>query len=189
MADLASDLRRGNAVRLGGDLLVVIEMNHVRPGKGPAYLQGKMRSVTSGAVREQRFRVDESIERVFVERRKVSFSYRSGDDVVFMDDETYEEYRLHDEVVGEGLRFFAEGETIEIAFADGDAIAVEFPEYVTRTVTSTMEDVKKVKVTNQVKPAMLDTNIEVPVPVFIKNGDVIRINVATGKYHERASTG
>ena len=129
--------------------------------------------------------MNESVERVFTEKKKAQYSYRMGEDTVFLDDETYEEYRLVPDLVGEGIRFFAEGEILELDFADGEIIGVSFPEYVTRTVTMTMHDVKAVKVTNQVKPATLDTGNEIGVPVFIKEGDRIRIQVATGKYHER----
>lgn len=186
MSKDASELRRGNAVRLGGELCLVVEMNHVKPGKGPAYLQGKLRAVETGTIREKRFRMSEQVETVYVERRKATFSYRSGDDIVFLDDETFEEIQFTKESVGPALRFLSEGEGLEIAYADGDPIGPEWPEYLVRTVTETMEGVKSVKVTNQVKPATLDTGVEIQVPIFIKVGEAVRINVSTGKYHERA---
>jgi elongation factor P len=186
MSKDASELRRGNAVRLAGELCLVVEMNHVKPGKGPAYLQGKLRAVESGTIREKRFRMSEQVETVFVERRKVTFSYRSGDDIVFLDDETFEEIQFTKDSIGPALRFLSEGEGIEVALADGDPIGLEWPEYLVRTVAETMDGVKSVKVTNQVKPAVLDTGVEIQVPIFIKQGESIRIHVESGKYHERA---
>ena len=185
MARVASDLRRGNAIRLNGEMVIVQEMSHVKPGKGPAYLQGKLRDVRSGAVREYRFRMDEKVEQVFTESKKSSYSYRSGDEVIFLDEESFEEYRIPLDGIEDRLQFFSEGEVLDVEFADGAVIGIGWPEYVTRTVTQTMHDVKAAKVTNQVKPATIDTDIEVAVPIFIKEGDRIRIQVATGKYHER----
>lgn len=185
MAKEAADLRRGNAIRLNGELCVVVELNHVKPGKGPAYLQGRLKTIPSGNMRDYRFRMNETVEPVFTERRKAQYSYRSGDDIVFMDEETFEEINLSKDMVGDPIQFFAEGESLEIEFADGAAVGVGWPEYVTRTVTMTMEDVKAVKVTNQVKPATIDTDVEVQVPIFIKIGDRIRLQVQTGRYHER----
>ena len=186
MASEASELRRGNAIKLNGELLIVAEMNHVKPGKGPAYLQSRLRSVATGAIREYRFRMNESVDRVFTEQKAVTFSYRAGDDIVFMDDETFEEYHMPAESAGEAIRFFAEGERLSLQFADGDLIAVIYPDYVVRSVAQTMQGVKAAKVTNQVKPATLDVGVEVAVPIFIKEGERIRIQTETGKYHERA---
>lgn len=186
MARVASDLRRGNAIRLNGELLIVQELNHVKPGKGPAYLQSKLRDARTGSLREYRFRMNENVEQVFTERKKSTYSYRSGDEAVFLDDESFEEYRLPLDGIEDRLQYFAEGEGLEVEFADGAVIGLAWPDYVTRTVTQTMHDVKAAKVTNQVKPATLDTNLEVSVPIFVKEGDRIRIAVATGKYHDRA---
>ena len=186
MASEASELRRGNAIRLNGELLIVVEMTHVKPGKGPAYLQGRLKSVITGSIRENRFRMNESVDRVFTEQRSVTFSYRAGDEIVFLDDESFEEHRIAEASAGDAMRFFAEGEKLELQFADGELIGVNFPDYVVRTVAQTMQDVKAAKVTNQVKPATLDVGVEIPVPIFIKEGERIRINLETGKYHERA---
>jgi elongation factor P len=185
MSKEAGSLRRGNAIRLNGELLSVVELNHVKPGKGPAYLQAKLRSIPSGAMREHRFRITEQVETVFTEKRKSTYSYRSGEDFIFMDDESFEEYRLSPETTGDGMRFFLEGETLEIETADEVVTGVAYPEYVTRVVTDTMSGVKKAAVTNQTKPATLDSGEEVAVPIFIEPGERIRIQVATGKYHER----
>lgn len=185
MATSASDLRRGNAIRHNGELLIVIETTSVKPGKGPAYLQAKLRHATNGSIRDHRFRVTESVERVFTESKPCIFSYRSGSNLVFLDNESYEEYTVPGESAGESIRFFEEGETLELSFADGDLLGIKFPDYVTRTVANTMHDVKAAKATNQVKPATLDTGVEIGVPIFIKEGDRIRISCETGKYHER----
>lgn len=188
MATQATDLRRGNAIKLNGELVVVIEFAHVRPGKGPAYLQGKLRSVTTGAIREHRFRVSESVERVFTEQKKCLYSYRNGSNCVFMDESNFEEYQVPEEMTGEAIQYFAEGEVLELEFADGELIGVAYPEYVTRTITQTMHDVKAVKATNQVKPATIDTGVEISVPIFIKEGDQVKLQTSTGKYHERAKS-
>lgn len=185
MAKEAGDLRRGNAIRLNGELMSVVELSHVKPGKGPAYLQAKLRAIPSGATREHRFRITEQVEAVFTEKRKSTYSYKAGDDIIFMDEENFEEYRLGPELVGDGIRFFLEGETLEIETADEVVTGVAYPEYVSREVTTTMSGVKKAAVTNQTKPATLDTGEEVAVPIFIEPGERIRIQVATGKYHER----
>ncbi|MEE9392775.1 MAG: elongation factor P [Planctomycetota bacterium] len=185
MAKEAGDLRRGNAIRLNGELMIVAEFSHVKPGKGPAYLQAKLRAIPSGNIREHRFRITETVEQVFTEKKKSTFSYRSGIHIIFMDEVTFEEYTLSEEMVGDSIRFYAEGETVELEFADGAVVGIAWPEYITRTVKETMQGVKSVKVTNQVKPATLDVGVEVQVPIFIKEGDRIRIQTATGKYHER----
>ncbi|MEZ6195683.1 MAG: elongation factor P [Planctomycetota bacterium] len=185
MAKSAGDLKRGNAVRIDGEVMTVVELNHVKPGKGPAYLQAKLRSLKTGGIREMRFRITESVDTVYTDRRKCTYSYRSGDDFVFMDEETFEEYTLPAATVGEEIRLFAEGETLEIETADGVVTGLAYPDYVARTVVQTMSGVKKAAVTNQTKPAELDTGIEVAVPIFIETGERIRIHVASGKYHER----
>ncbi len=185
MASEASELRRGNAIRLNGELFIVVETNHVKPGKGPAYLQSKLRSVAKGGIREHRFRMTEGVDRVFTDSKSCTVSYRSGANIVFLDNESYEEYVIPEEAVGTSIQFFEEGEGLELSFADGELLGVKFPEYVVRTVTLTMRDVKAAKVTNQVKPATLDTGNEIPVPIFIKEGDRIRVNCETGKYHDR----
>ncbi len=185
MAAQASELRRGNAIRLNGELFIVVDTTHVKPGKGPAYLQGKLRNVANGTIRDHRFRMTESVERVFTESKSCTFSYRSGSNIVFLDNESYEEHILPEETVGNAIRFFEEGESLDLNFADGELLGVKYPEYVTRVVANTMHDVKAVKATNQVKPATLDTGVEIGVPIFIKEGEKIRISCETGKYHER----
>ena len=185
MAKEASDLRRGNAIRLNGELCIVVELNHVKPGKGPAYLQGRLKNIETGSMRDYRFRMNESVDPVFTERKAVTYSYRAGDDLVFMDSETFEEYTLGSDFVGDPIQYVAEGEGLELVTADGAIVDIAYPDYITRTVTSTPPDVKAAKVTNQVKPATLDTGAEVQVPIFIKDGDRVRLQTATGRYHER----
>jgi len=186
VAKQAGDLRRGNAIRLNGEIVILVKFDHVQPGKGPAYLQGKLRSIKTGNMREHRFRITEEVETVFTERKLATYSYDAGTAIVFMDAETFEEYQLQKDVVGDEIQFIAEGESLELEIADGEIYGVAYPDYVERTVSQTIEGVKKAAVTNQVKPATLDTGIEVGVPIFIKEGEVIRIDPKTGKYHERA---
>jgi elongation factor P len=148
-------------------------------------LQSKLRNANNGSIRDYRFRMTEGVDRVFTEAKPCIFSYRSGSNLVFLDNESYEEYTVEATSAGDSIRFFEEGDNMELSFADGELLGIKYPEYVTRTVASTMHDVKAAKATNQVKPATLDTGVEIGVPIFIKEGDRIRISCETGKYHER----
>lgn len=180
-----SDFRPGMVIRFNNDLYTLVEFQHVNPGNWRAFVRTKLKNLKTGRVIENRFRSGESIDAVRVERKTCQYLYREGADYVVMDNETYEQFNLAPEVIGEGEKFLKENTNIDIMFDGSVIIAIEIPIFINLAVTQTEPGMKGDTVSNTLKPATLETGAIVNVPLFVNEGDVIRVDTRTGEYMDR----
>ncbi|MFQ5600566.1 MAG: elongation factor P [Candidatus Krumholzibacteriia bacterium] len=182
-----SDFRNGMVLKRKGDYWSITEFQHVKPGKGGAFVRTKLRRLRTGQVVEETFRAGERFEDVRAERRPYQFLYSSADQHHFMNLETYEQITLDDRVIGDARLFLRDNEKVELLSIDGETISMDIPNHVELRVTETEPGVKGDTATGAVKPATLETGLVVHVPLFIEVGEVLRIDTRTGKYMERVS--
>ncbi len=180
-----SDLRSGAILKFNGDNCQVLEYNHVKPGKGGAFYQVKMRNISTGKIAEHRFRSGESIDFVRVERKPFQYLYDDGEFFNFMNTDTYEQIPVEKDAVGEPAKFMKENETVQIAFEGDKVLAVDMPPHVNLKVEQTEPGFRGDTATNVTKPATVETGAEIQVPIFINEGDVVRIDSQNGAYVER----
>jgi elongation factor P len=182
----ASDVSRGNFIRYDGELMQVLEIQHRTPGNLRAFYQMKLRSVKNGRLAENRFRPDETVEIVRVEVKEMMYSYREGNSLVCMDNETFEQIYIDEIAFGDSLQFLKEGTTVKVSFDDtNNAVSVELPASVELLVTYTEPGVKGDTATKTLKPATLETGAVINVPLFVNEGELIKVNTETGEYMER----
>ena len=182
----AGDFRNGVTFELDGQVVQVVEFQHVKPGKGAAFVRTKYKNVITGAVVETSFNPTAKFPQAFVERRDMQYSYNDGDLYYFMDMETYEQLPVSKSILGDNFRFVKEEDMCKVLSYKGNVFGVEPPNFVDLTVTQTDPGFKGDTATNATKPATLETGAEVKVPLFINEGDKIRIDTRTGEYMERA---
>jgi elongation factor P len=182
----ANDLRKGMAIRYNGDIAIVLEVQHRTPGNLRAFVQGTLRSIRTGKSSNVRFSSTETVELVDVTRRTLEFSYKDQDGFVFMDPENYETETLRPELLGSAQEYLSENLKVEVLFAEGKPVEVELPSSVTLKVAEAPEGVRGDSATNVQKMAKLETGKTVQVPLFIKEGELIRIDTRTGAYMGRA---
>ncbi len=187
MAMRANELRKGHVIQDGGQLWQIVEMEHVKPGKGPAYLQIKRKSLSSGKVIETRYNSSASVEFAYLETRELKFGWPEGETFVFMDSETYEQFHLSEEIVGSLMPYIKADETITVKFHDETPVTLDLPQTVELQVVDTEPAVKGDTVTNCFKPAKLETGLEIKVPMFIAEGEVVKVTTATGEFGGRAN--
>ena len=180
-----SDLRPGIVIRFNNELCTVLESTHRTPGNLRAFYQVKMRVIKSGKLLENRFRSGEEIEMIRVERKTMQFLYRDGEDMVFMDTETYDQIPVPEVVVGTQAGFLKESGEATIAFNGTDVVSVEIPPHVTLAISHTEPGVKGDTATGATKPATVESGATVYVPLFVNEGDVIRVDTRTGEYLDR----
>jgi elongation factor P len=166
-------------------LWTVVEFQHVNPGNWRAFVRTKLKSLSTGKVIENRFRAGESIDVVRIERREFQFLYRDGSGYMFMDKETYDQITVSEEQIGEGAHFLKDGEGVDILFNGSDITGIEIPITVDLQVVETVPGVKGDSANPGTKPARVETGATVNVPLFINEGDLIRIDTRTGGYIER----
>ena len=182
----AGDFRNGATFEMDGSVYSIIEFQHVKPGKGAAFVRTKIRNVITGAVVERTFSPDEKYPTAFVERKDMEYLYSDGDLYYFMDNETYEQAPINSSILGDSFKFVKENMVCKVLSYKGDVFGVEPPNFVELEVTHTEPSVKGNTATNTLKPATLETGAEVRVPLFINEGERIRIDTRTGEYMERA---
>ena len=182
----ASDFRNGVTFEMDGNVMQVIEFQHVKPGKGAAFVRTKMRNVITGAVTETTFNPREKFENAYVERRDMEYSYNDGDLYYFMDQETYELIPIDTSMLTDGFKFVKENTVCKVQSYKGNVFGVEPPNFVELTVTKTDPGFRGDTATNVLKPATVETGAEVKVPLFIEEGDKIKIDTRTGEYLERS---
>ncbi len=180
-----ADFRPGMVIRWNNELWTLVEFQHVNPGNWRAFVRAKLKSLKSGKVIENRFRAGESIDQIRVERKTCQYLYREGADFVVMDTETYDQFNLAPEVIGEGEKFLKENTNIDILFDGTQIIAVEMPVFVVLEVTMTEPGLKGDTVSNTLKPATVETGATVMVPLFVNIGTKLKIDTRTGDYVER----
>ena len=181
-----SDFRTGTTVTIDGDAWQVIDFQHVKPGKGAAFVRAKIRNLCTGAVIERTFNPADKMPKAHIERREVEYLYESDGVYTFMDLETFEQSELSKETLGNALNFIKENNKIAIQIYDGRIIGLDLPVAVELTVVETDPGIRGDTATGGTKPATMDTGYIVKVPLFINVGDVLRIDTRTGDYIERA---
>lgn len=182
---IANDLRRGVIIKIGGELYVVLGFQHVKPGKGGAFVKAKLRKIKKNITIEKTFRAGEKVEDIFIEKRKMQYLYNDGDNSVFMDLENYEQEIIPDELIEEEIRFLKEGQEADVSFHEGEIISVELPTFVELKVTHTEPGLKGDTATATFKPATIETGVRIKVPLFVNEGDLLKIDTRTGEYIER----
>lgn len=180
-----TDLRNGLVINFRGELLTVVEFQHVKPGKGGAFVRTKLKNVKTGRVIENTFRSGESVDVVRLEEKRMQYLYQDGRHYVFMDNETYEQVHVSEEIVGDAEKYLKEGEECTIKFRDNDAVVFELPNFIILKVEKTEPGVKGDTVSGGSKPATLETGATVNVPFFIEMGDLIRVDTRSNTYIER----
>ena len=169
-----------------GNVLQVVEFQHVKPGKGAAFVRTKMKNVITGAVTERTFNPTEKFENAYIDRKDMQYLYNDGDLYYFMDEETYEQLPLNSDKLGDSFKFVKENTVCKIISYKGNVFGVEPPFFVELEVTDTEPGVRGDTATNVTKQATLETGAVIRVPIFINNGDVIKIDTRSGEYLSRA---
>lgn len=182
----AGDFRNGLTFEFEGNVYQVVEFQHVKPGKGAAFVRTKMKNVITGSVVERTFNPTEKVEKAMIERKDMEYLYEDSGLFYFMDQETYEQIPLSQEQLGDSLKFVKENMTVTILSYKGNVFAVEPPNFVELEVTATEPGVKGNTATNVTKPATVETGAVVNVPMFINEGDRIKIDTRSSEYLSRA---
>ena len=182
----AGDFRNGVTFEMDGNVMQVIEFQHVKPGKGAAFVRTKMKNVITGAVIETSFNPTAKFENAYVERKEMQYLYKDGDLYYFMDMETYEQMPLNESQLSDNFKFVKENEMVKIVSYKGNVFSVEPPTFVELAVTETEPGVRGDTATNVTKPATLETGAVIKVPIFINEGDVLKIDTRTGEYLSRS---
>ena len=182
----AGDFRNGVTFEMDGNVYSIIEFQHVKPGKGAAFVRTKIRNVISGAVTEKTFNPNDKYPTAFIERKDMEYLYNDGDLYYFMDSETYEQLPISPNVLGDNFRFVKENMVCKVLSYKGNVFGIEPPNFVELQVTETEPGVKGDTATNVTKSATLETGAEIKVPIFINEGEMIRVDTRTGEYMERA---
>jgi elongation factor P len=187
MAD-TSDFRNGLIIKFKNDLYTITEFQHVKPGKGGAFVRSTLKSLKTGKVIDNTFRAGEGIEVIRVERRKYQYLYRDNDFLVCMDNETYEQINVPAEHIGDGLQFLKESTEVEILFNGSEIVSVDIPIFVNLEVIETEPGFRGDTATGANKPAKLETGASINVPLFINQGDILRVDTRTASYVERVKS-
>ena len=180
-----NDFHTGLSFELDGQLYEVVEFQHVKPGKGAAFVRSKIRNLNSGAMTERTFRAGEKLKRAHLERKEMSYLYRSGEEFCLMDLASYEQITLSEKQMEEAVKYLKENDTLTVVAHEDKVIGVELPLTVELTVVEAEPGVKGDTASGGNKPAVVETGLTVQVPLFIGVGDVLRIDTRSGAYIER----
>ncbi len=182
----AGDFKNGITFEMEGNVFQIVEFQHVKPGKGAAFVRTKLKNVINGGVVEKTFRPTDKMPKAHIERKDMEYLYNDGELYYFMDQETYEQMPLNGDQLGDALRFVKENMLVKILSYKGNVFGVEPPNFVELQVAETEPGVKGDTATGAQKPAILETGAQINVPLFIDQGDMIRVDTRTGEYMERA---
>jgi elongation factor P len=186
MATTTNDLKNGMVLDQDGKLVQIVEFQHVKPGKGPAFVRTKLRNVRTGAVVEKTFRAGEKVERVNIDNREMQYLYRDGDDYVFMDNESYEQMHVGSAALGDTAMFLVDGAAVQLRMHGDEIVGSELPAAVELAVTETEPGIQGDRVSGATKPATLETGLTLQVPLFVNIGDRLRVDTRSGEYITRA---
>jgi elongation factor P len=186
MAVSTNDLKNGMSLNLPEGLFSVVEFQHVKPGKGGAFVRTKLKNVRNGAVIERTYRADEKLDQAIIDKRDMQFLYRDGTDYVFMDTTNYEQLQVPPDALGEAPNYLKEGDAANVQMYNSEIVGVELPAAVELTVTETEPGMQGDRVSGARKPATLQTGHVVQVPLFVNIGDVIKVDTRSGEYLTRA---
>ena len=179
------DFRKGLKIEISGEPFVIVDYEHVKPGKGGAFARARIKSLTTGNVRELTFRASDRIDGADVEERQMQYLYHDGERFCFMDSETFEQFFLTADQIGASQDFLAENVDILVLYHNKKPIGIELPIFVELTITDTQPGVRGDTASGGTKPAVLETGATVQVPLFLNEGDIIKIDTRTGGYIER----
>ena len=182
----SNDFRPGVTIEIDGDAYQVLEFQHVKPGKGAAFVRTKMRNVRTGSTIERTFDAGEKVPKAHLDRRDIEYLYNDGEAYIFMDQQNYDQIPITEEQLGDGKKFLIENMVCSVLFYKGAIMGIDLPGQVVLTVTETEPGIKGDTASGGTKPAILETGAKVNVPFFINEGDRLRINTKTGEYIERA---
>ena len=182
----ASDFRKGMTFDINGEPHVVLDFQHVKPGKGAAFVRTKYRNILTGATREEAFNPSDKFEQAHIETKKMQYLYSDGELYYFMDPETYDQVPLSFDLVEDAIKFIKENDEVTVKFYQGNAFTVEAPNFVDLVVTETEPGVKGNTATNVTKAATVETGAVIQVPIFIEEGEKIQIDTRTGEYLGRS---
>ncbi len=181
----AGDFRNGITIEFEGNVYQIIEFQHVKPGKGAAFVRTKLKNIINGGVVEKTFRPTEKCPQARIDRKDMQYLYSDGDLYNFMDVETYDQIALNEDTVGDALKFVKENEMVKICSYNGNVFAIEPPLFVELEITDTEPGFKGDTATGATKPAIVETGAKVMVPLFVEQGEVIKIDTRTGEYLSR----
>jgi elongation factor P len=181
-----NDLKNGMTLDLPEGLFGVVEFQHVKPGKGGAFVRTKLKNVRTGAVLERTYRADEKLSQAVIDKREMQYLYGEGDQFVFMDNETYDQLQTPPTALGDAANYLKEGDTVVLQMYNGEIVGVDLPAAVELTVATTEPGVQGDRVSGARKPATLETGLVVQVPLFINTGDRVKVDTRSGEYITRA---
>jgi len=180
-----SDFKRGLTIELNGEIYSIVDFQHVKPGKGGAFVRTKLKNLKSGLVLDKTFRAGEKMEQAIIDKKTMQYLYSNGSDYCFMNKENYEQISLSKEQISEIVDLLKEGNDVDVTFCKGELVGAELPNFMSLKVIKTMPGVKGNTVSGALKPATLETGAIIQVPLFIKEGDIIKIDTREKKYIER----
>ena len=182
---MAGDFRKGVTVEIDGQVWSIADFQHVKPGKGAAFVRTRLKNVMTGAVLERTFSPTDKYPKAHIETKEMQYLYSDGELYYFMDVESYEQIPLNHDQVEDAINFIVENENVKVRFFKGSPLSVEAPNFVELTVTHTEPGVRGDTATGTTKPAELETGYKINVPLFVNEGDRIRVDTRTGEYMER----
>jgi elongation factor P len=186
MSVSTNDLKNGMSIDLPEGLFTVVEFQHVKPGKGGAFVRTKLKNVRTGAVVERTYRADEKLEQAIIDKREMQYLYRDGTDYVFMDGETYEQLTVPPASLGTSANYIVEGSSMTLQFCKDEIIGTDMPAAVELSVVETEPGIQGDRVSGARKPATLETGLVVQVPLFVDKGERIKVDTRSGEYLTRA---
>jgi elongation factor P len=181
-----ADFRNGLVLELDGALLRIVEFQHVKPGKGGAFVRTRLKNVETGQVFDKTFRAGEKLEEAVLEHKKMQYLYGDGDNYIFMDNESYEQVTVPAEVVGETASFLVENQELSVFLRKGKAVTLELPAAVNLKVSKAEQWLKGDTTGGATKPVTVETGLVLQVPLFVEEGDVVKVDTRSGRYIERA---
>jgi elongation factor P len=182
----ATRMKKGMLLKMGEDLYRVLELQHVTPGNLRGFVRVKMRNIRNGALADNRFRSEDTVERATLDEREMQYLYHDGDDYYFMDTTSFEQVHISSEALGDSVNYIKPEMTILVEFYGTEPVGIELPQTVDLKVVDTAPGIKGATASNQIKPATLETGLVVNVPPFVNSGDMIRVSTDTGEYLSRA---
>jgi elongation factor P len=187
MAFDTSQFRNGLKIEIDGEPYNIVQFQHVKPGKGGAFVRTKLRNLKTGRVVDRRFRSGERVDEADIEERRMQYVYRDGDNLIFMDSQTYEQIPFSEAQVGDAREYLKENLEVDVLFWRSQPINIELPPFIEAQITRCEPGIKGDTASNVTKPATIETGAVVLVPLFVKEGERIRVDTRTGEYVERVS--
>ncbi|MEX1128263.1 MAG: elongation factor P [Vicinamibacterales bacterium] len=179
-------MKKGMLIKMGDDLLRVLELHHVTPGNLRGFVRVRFRNIRTHALNDQKLRSEDTVERAVLDEKQMQYLYKDGDSYHFMDTETYEQMHISAEALGDSVNYIMPDATIAVEFYGHEPVGIELPPTVDLRVIDTVPGIKGATASNQIKPATLETGLVVNVPPFVNPGDVVRVSTDTGEYLSRA---